>query len=186
MTSKNKRAKMKRETADKLLKAVQKRILEVNANLMFCYRVTEALVFGSYVNEPERQMLSDLDIALRLEPKYPMDSPEFQARRNAAPGGDFLLYLCWPQEEVYRYIRKRHPYISIHKLGVFKEEDEIILSNQTMQLMVEKEEAETGGVQPLSENSSKHFDDAGCENSGTAVQLVFKGLTESENGEVEE
>lgn len=186
MTSKNKEAKMKRETADRLVKAVQQRILEVNVDPQFCYRVAEALVFGSYVNDPERKMLSDLDIALRLEAKYPTDSPEFEARRKAAPGGNFLLYLCWPQEEVYRYIRKRHPYISIHKLGVFKEEDEIILSKQTMQLMVEEEEAKIRGVQPLSENSSKHFDGAGCENSGMAVQPMSKCLSESENGEVGE
>ena len=141
MTSNRKDRKMKRSTADRLLEEIQERILEVNENPDYCYRVTEALVFGSYVNDPGREMLSDLDIAIRLEAKYPRDSPQFKARQDLAKTNDYLLMLVWQQEEIYRFIRNRNGYISIHKLGAFPEEDEIILSDKTMQLKTSREES---------------------------------------------
>jgi predicted nucleotidyltransferase len=116
MTVKNKNVRMKRSTADRLLKGVQERILEVNSNPRYCYRVTEAVVFGSYVNDPEKQMLGDLDIALDYDLRYPKDSEEYRAKKEECKSNDFIEYNRWPLEEVMRYIRNRSGWIQLTRL----------------------------------------------------------------------
>ena len=138
MTSERKDRKMHRKTADRHLEEVKKRIQEVNENPTYCYRVTEAIVFGSYVNDPDREMLSDLDIALKLVPKYPTDSMEFYKKQSESKGKNLTEVLFWPYEEVLRFIRHRCSYVSIHKLGD-PEQDKIILSGKTMPLKIEAE-----------------------------------------------
>ena len=135
MTSNNKNKKMKRETADKLLEGVKERIYKVNHNPSYCYSITEAKVFGSYVNS-DKDMLSDLDIAIRLEPKYGRDSQEFRDKREECLSMDYLIYYDWPRQDVLRFIRNRHPYISVHVLGWSEEEDDIINGDRTLELTV--------------------------------------------------
>lgn len=137
MTSTRKDVRMKRSTADRLLKGVQERILEVNRNPDFCYYVREAVVFGSYVNAPEKDMLGDLDIALDLVPRYDKNGPEMQRKMCEYSGhGSFLDYLDWPLAEVLKYIRNKSGYISLDGLHMYDEEDAIIFSGKTMNLEV--------------------------------------------------
>jgi hypothetical protein len=50
MTSKSKDVIIKRSTADRLVDEIQARILEINSNDELAYKVTHAVLFGSYVN----------------------------------------------------------------------------------------------------------------------------------------
>jgi len=129
MTSNRKDRKMRRTTADRLLSGVKDRIREANANPDFCYTISEAYVFGSYANS-DREMLSDLDIAVRLQARCPTDSEQYRRRQAECPYGDVFLQLVWPKEEVLRFIRNRSGYISIHTLGD-PEQDAIIFSDKT-------------------------------------------------------
>jgi predicted nucleotidyltransferase len=136
MTSQRKDRKMHRNTADRLLEGVRERIAEVNSNEDYCYSITEAYVFGSYVNS-DRDMISDLDIALRVERRCSTDSEQYRRRQAECPYGDVFLQLVWPKEEVLRFIRNRSGYISIHTLGDV-EQDAIIFSDRTIRLEVER------------------------------------------------
>lgn len=130
MTSKSKDRKMKRTTADRLFEGVKERIKEINTDQSYCYRITDAIVFGSYINAPEKDMISDLDIAIRLERRYAPDSPEYKAKQNECTSRDFLVQANWPKEEVIKHVNGGSHYISVHTLGRDSEQDAIILSDQ--------------------------------------------------------
>ena len=121
MTSSRKDIRIKRETADRLLDGVRERILQVNADDSFCYRLSRAVVFGSYVNDPDKNMLGDLDIGVRFEPRYPLDSKEFRSKQAECRTSDFLKAMAWPKNEVVRFLRGGSPFISIHDLDVDRE-----------------------------------------------------------------
>ena len=137
MTSGNKAAKIHRDTAQKLLDGFMDRVREVNSSYRFCYTVTDVVVFGSFVNS-DKDMLSDLDIAINMECRYDMHSEQIEAKRNEYKGTDFLQRLVWPYEEVLRFLRNRSHYISIHRLGRDDEEDAIIFSDKVMRMEVPK------------------------------------------------
>ena len=70
MTSKSKDNKMHRATADKLKRELTERIVSYNANEDNPIVINRAVIFGSYVNNPEREMLSDLDVGIEYGPRY--------------------------------------------------------------------------------------------------------------------
>lgn len=121
MTSSRKDIRIRRETADRLLEGIRERILQTNADEGFCYRVSRAVVFGSYVNDLDKYMLGDLDIGIRFEPRYPLDSPEFRAKEAECRTSDFLKAMAWPKNEVVRFLRGGSPYISIHDMDLDRE-----------------------------------------------------------------
>ena len=136
MTSINKEKMIYRKTADRLVREVQERINEVNRDPMYCYRIERAVIFGSYVNAPERDMIGDVDFALKIESKYEKDSEEFQAARERYKGTGTLAYFDNPYQEVLKYIRNRNPYISLHRLGRSAEQDELIFSDKTEEMIL--------------------------------------------------
>ena len=121
MTSSRKDVRIKRETADRLLTGLRERIIQANGNESFVYRIKRAVVFGSYVNEPDRQLLGDLDIGIQLEAKYPKGSAEFKAKEDECNTSDWLVAAAWPKNEVLRFLRNRSGYISIHDLVTDRE-----------------------------------------------------------------
>ena len=143
MTSKNKNVKMTRAKADKLVEEVRRRIIEVNRDENFCVMITEARIFGSYVNAPEKDRLSDLDVALRVKYKYSNTDPRMIASRERCPEymckGDagLLNRHAWPKEEAMRYIRKRNPYISLNSRIDDPDERKYIFDGPTMVLDLE-------------------------------------------------
>ncbi len=116
MTSSRKDVRIRRETADRLLEGLRERILLANANDSFCYRIKRAVVFGSYVNDPDKDTLGDLDIGIEFEAKYPPTSEEFRNKEMECRSSDWFKAMVWPKEEVVRYLRNRSGYISIHDL----------------------------------------------------------------------
>ena len=134
MTSDRKDVRIKRSTADRILKGLQQRIIEVNTVCEFAYIMKRAVVFGSYVNS-DKDTLGDLDIGFQLEPVFedPVDRQIFEEhRRSFCKSDDFMMLLIWPKEEVLRYLRNRSAYISLHEIGT--PEDEYIFSGNIIEL----------------------------------------------------
>ena len=127
--------KLKRSTADGYVEDIRRRIHEVNSDDSFCYRITRAVIFGSYVNEPEKTMLGDLDVALKLEPRYEgpeMEEHEKAARDTCPETYGYMEWLGWPREVVLRYVRNRRAYVSIHRIG---HDDEAIFSKKWVEIL---------------------------------------------------
>jgi len=133
MTSGRKDIQIKRTTADKLLVGLQQRIIEANRNRCFLFRIKRAVVFGSYVNEPDRDRVGDLDIGIEWEPKVPLNSDRMHRKQKEYPGSDWLSAMNWPKEEVVRFLRNRSAYISIHDFAI---DSEAILSKEIIELDV--------------------------------------------------
>ena len=57
-----------RETAKRALENVVQRIKEVNENKEFIYKITKAVLFGSYINST-KDKVGDLDIAVYVDLK---------------------------------------------------------------------------------------------------------------------
>lgn len=126
---------MRRATADRLLEGLKERIVEVNRSDTYVFRVSRAVVFGSYVNNPEFDMLGDLDVGVLLEPKYGPEEQTTRCRMKSMEcrSGDYLDMMGWPREEVLRKLRNRSPYISLHPIG---SDDEAIFSKGILELPV--------------------------------------------------
>ena len=137
MTSDRKDIRLKRSTADRLLDGVKERIIEVNMSDRFVYGVNRAVVFGSYVNS-DINMLGDLDIGVELKSKYEGEEHKLmcdkKCEESKLPG--IIGWLCWPTEEVYRYIKNRSAYISIHNI---QNDSEAIFSSGIMDLPTKRD-----------------------------------------------
>ena len=104
---------IRRATAKRILQELVERIRRVNENPYYLYRVSVAVVFGSYLSDVEQ--LGDIDVALTLEPKEQDPDKHKEVSRNryeeaAASGRDFPLFtdaLFWPQIEVVQYLKSR-------------------------------------------------------------------------------
>lgn len=143
MTSASKEFKMHRSTADRLLKGLTERIAIYNDNPWKPYVVERAVVFGSYVNAPEREMLSDLDIGIKLTDRYEGEigniafKLEYDEILERCPSYRHRLEMpvaMWglTYDDALRYLRNRSHYISFHPIG----EDAAIFSNVTQEIDV--------------------------------------------------
>ena len=114
------RKPLRRATADRYVKEITERVKEVNAGDRFSYRIDRAVIFGSYVNEPAKDPIGDLDVALELVPRYEGEERmrrEEAARQRCPPSASEFLWLIWPYEEVLRYVRNRRGQISLHSIS---------------------------------------------------------------------
>ena len=143
MTSASKEFKMHRSTADRLLKGLTERIAIYNDNPWKPYVVERAVVFGSYVNAPEKEMLSDLDIGIKLTDRYEGEickiafELEYDEILERCPSYRHRLEMpvaMWglTYDEALRYLRNRSHYISFHPIG----EDAAIFSDVTREIDV--------------------------------------------------
>lgn len=129
--------KLLRTTADGYVKDIVRRISEVNSDDEFSYKVERAVVFGSYINHPERDRIGDLDVALKVVPKHTGDEQteaDERARRRCPSSYGYVDYLIWPREEVLRHIRNRRVYVSIHNIDV---DAPAVFSEKWMELPVD-------------------------------------------------
>lgn len=122
--------------AESLVAEVVKRAREVNADPGQLYRVAKLTVFGSYLSDAEE--LGDVDIAVGLARKDdewpPMPEGEYEYARRLPQGarkprGPFET-LAWPQEAVWRILKGKSRYISIHPAS-----DQVLQSAKTMELL---------------------------------------------------
>ena len=113
--------KFKRETADRVVSDVLSRIKNANDNDDYIYRVTKAVLFGSYLNS-EKKMLGDLDIALYMELKSTDDDEDKQNIRQynrdlscwKTGPMNFIAQFYYGREKLGKYLKGRSPLIEFH------------------------------------------------------------------------
>lgn len=111
--------RIRRKTADRLLRELVARMEELERRPELLFRVARAVVYGSYLR-PEVERLGDLDIGLLLAPKEP-DRARHRAKVNARideareEGRHFPNIVdmgAFPEDEVRMFLRGRSKYIS--------------------------------------------------------------------------
>lgn len=113
-----------RETAKRVLENVVQRIKEVNENKEFIYKITKAVLFGSYINST-KDKVGDLDIALYAELKdksIPEVEQNIARARNSYNYIPFILKFIYGKEEVFKYIKNKKRVLELHD-GVKVDED---------------------------------------------------------------
>lgn len=105
-----------RKTAEVVLKNVIQKIKEVNQNEEFIYRVTKAVLFGSYINST-KEKIGDLDIAIYIELKnksrveYEQNIERAKIALSEIP---YVWKLVYGKEEVSKYIKDKKKMLQLH------------------------------------------------------------------------
>ena len=139
MTVKSKEYKMNRKTADRLKNELEQRIQKWNADPSHPYAIERAVIFGSYVNEPEKDKISDLDIATSIIPRYDSDMQrEKEYAEYESLCADFPSYRQYePYLACYRAtvvaLKAGSHYIQMTNLSTDKE---AVFSKDTLELNV--------------------------------------------------
>ena len=114
--SNNKSRVYSRETAQKSLINVIQRINEANRNDEFIYKITKAVLFGSYINS-NKEKVGDLDIAIYIELKD-KSKPEWKQNLERARTSNsyvpFILKFIYGKEEVFKYIKDKKHILQLH------------------------------------------------------------------------
>jgi predicted nucleotidyltransferase len=86
---KRKKPRIKRETAERILKEVVQKVKKFNSSpeSQFKYFVSKVLVFGSYLTQKVR--LGDIDLAIQIERRWITDK-EYDRLLNAVCGNKVL------------------------------------------------------------------------------------------------
>jgi len=123
--------KMPRTKAERILEGLRRRVEEVNAASDYLFRIPTVVVYGSYVRG--EALLSDIDIAVELEPKWDIantSTEQYAALTNKrievaeAKGRMFPSFfeeLDWPRREVMLHLKARTRGLSLHGLEDFFE-----------------------------------------------------------------
>lgn len=105
-----------RATADKVLNNLLYKIKEANKRNDFIYKVTKAVLFGSYINST-KEKIGDLDIAIYVEIKD-KSIPEIEQNqiraREKSYGLQTILQFIYGKEEVFRFIKDRKRILEFH------------------------------------------------------------------------
>lgn len=105
-----------RVTAQRALENVIQRIEKANNKKDFIYKITKAVLFGSYINS-DKDKVGDLDIALYIELKdKSKDEIEqnFERARTSINYVPFLMRFIYGKEEVFRYIKDKKRVLQLH------------------------------------------------------------------------
>lgn len=105
-----------RATADRVLNNLLYKIKEANKRNDFTYKVTKAVLFGSYINST-KEKIGDLDIAIYVEIKD-KSIPEIEQNqiraREKSYGLPTILQFIYGKEEVFRFIKDRKRILELH------------------------------------------------------------------------
>ena len=115
MPSRKKNVGITRAKADQPIADLVERAKEVDADPQYLYGISRLVIFGSYLTGKEK--LGDIDIAVELGPKErhpPAHWKLVEEQRQAAPLGNMLEQLDWPEQKVRKALRDRHTAFSIH------------------------------------------------------------------------
>jgi predicted nucleotidyltransferase len=117
--------RVQRMTAKRVLEEFMDRVREVNQNPRFLVKVTEVVVFGSYLSDNDT--LGDVDIACTYENKFThVGASVFEKKLEEhfiASGrrSRGISDLFWPWEEVRLFLKNRKRTISLHNVGEVEE-----------------------------------------------------------------
>jgi len=116
------RKRLSREKAEQLVAGMLERVQEVNADERYAMRVETVVVFGSFVTD--RSMIGDIDLAVRLRPRFQdrgeQDQAEAAARSRAKGTRNIVDYYSWPDTEVKRALRNRSTVLELHDMGILE------------------------------------------------------------------
>ena len=112
-----------RATADRSIESFLGRVEVVNSDPYYLYRVTEVVVFGSYLSTKDR--LNDVDLAVGLEAKEADLAVRaellLQRSRDAMESGkkfrNLTAFACWPEHEVLLFLKSRSRAVSLHRVS---------------------------------------------------------------------
>jgi predicted nucleotidyltransferase/predicted transcriptional regulator len=107
-----------RATAERKLREFLDRVVEVRKSKYYLYKVSEVVVFGSYLSGNEK--INDIDLSINLLPKE--KNEQRRRRREEDRVSDAIYYkrvsrdtaIMWPQLEVIRFLKGRSRGISLH------------------------------------------------------------------------
>lgn len=113
-----------RAHAERTLAALRERIEQANQNPDFLFRITEVVLYGSYLRGSES--LADIDIACRLEAKIKAadgisirDIYREHYRKSGRAWTRMGCEFYWPREEVLLFLKNRQRSISLHDIDDF-------------------------------------------------------------------
>lgn len=126
-TNKSKKTYL-RKTVEEALNNVIKRIKEANENDEFIYKITKAVLFGSYINST-KDRVGDLDIAIYIELKD-KTKDEFEQNfirsKTALNYVPFVFRFIYGKEEIFKYIKDGKRVLQLHDgVKVDKDANEI-------------------------------------------------------------
>lgn len=111
-----------RPKADKAFAEFMERVNQVNQDPYFLYKVVKVVLFGSYLTDVPT--VNDIDLGIELDTKE--KDPDLlhdlfeKRRREALEKGvnldNTMMYSCWPEIEVQRFLKARSRVISLHPL----------------------------------------------------------------------
>lgn len=116
-----------RSTANKHLALLLKRVEVVNDDPKYLFKVSEVVLFGSYLTDSEK--VGDIDIAIKTEwksehPKVKGNNKTDVSVKHAEEAesqgrnfGTYLDYLAWPEYEVRLYLKSKSRVISLHSIN---------------------------------------------------------------------
>lgn len=139
-----KKRRYKRETIAKRLEEIKKRITEINENNYYMYKITKAVVFGSYINT-NNDYLHDLDIAIELRQRTEVYGHlnsiyvelSYDRFRKSSSKMNSLYASYYGKEEVYRALKNKSTVISLHSL---KDDSEAVFNDKYEVIFEESEE----------------------------------------------
>jgi len=109
-----------RRTAERLVEEFLGRVNEINACDDYVFRVTQVVIFGSYLSDIPT--LGDVDLSIELSHRY--DDPQEHKRHRKAriehaleQGRNFPTFvheLSWPEQEVWHILKGRSRGLSLH------------------------------------------------------------------------
>ena len=106
-----------RKTAQNALNNVLKRIKEANKNEDFIYKITKAVLFGSYINS-DKEKIGDLDIAIYVElkdkTKAETDQNYERYKSSSAHHIPFIMQFYYGKEEIFKYIKDKKKILQLH------------------------------------------------------------------------
>ena len=135
-------APITRKTADRLINDLLRRAQTVNASPKYLIKVTEVVVFGSYLGTASR--INDVDVFLKLEwkesdPRKREELCDRHADEAERRGREFRLFIdrmAWPWTQVRLYLKNRSSALSLHS----EEQDREILANTPVRVLYKVDE----------------------------------------------
>lgn len=113
--------RINKQNADKVFAEFMTRVVELNENNDFIYKVKRIVLFGSYLNS-ETDDFGDIDLGIELERRIEGEKAFNEAKHNiinkAKEAGkifsNIVEELFYPQYLVFKFLKNRSRYISLH------------------------------------------------------------------------
>lgn len=114
-----------RKTAEKKISELLGRVGKINESSDFVFKIVRVVIFGSYLSGKDR--LGDIDVGIKMRPKVSneesfrksMDECIERAREQGRRFGTHFAMLSWPENMVWKELKKRSTALSMHGIDRF-------------------------------------------------------------------